>query len=203
MKTSFILYCDSLAVLDVLSDEQAGKLFKAMRTYHLTGVEPDDIILKLAITSFIHQWKRDLVKFDKVCERNRSNGSKGGRPKNPVGYSETQDNPVEPKKPEKEKEKENDNEKENIKLKRTAPTPTLEEVQAFFKENGYSVEVGKKAFDYYADANWRDSRGTPVRAWKQKMRGVWFRDEHKQQSYNPRTGNAAAVYTSPDKYRPV
>jgi hypothetical protein len=199
MKNSFVLHQDSLAVLDALSDEQAGQLFKAMRTYHSSGELPENLLLKLALMPFVNQWKRDLIQFDKVCERNRANGLKGGRPKNPVGILETQKKRTEPKKA----ESESDNENESTKAKRKRSVPTLEEVQSFFKENGYSVEIGTKAFQYYADANWRDSRGEPVRAWKQKMRGVWFRDEHKQQPYNPRTGNAPAVYTSPDKYRPV
>jgi len=205
MKNSFLLHQDSLAVLDALSDEQAGQLFKAMRVYHASGELPEDILLKLALMPFVNQWKRDLIQFEKVCNRNRANGLKGGRPKNPVGILETQKKRTEPKKAESDNDSDNDNDSDSdsTKRKRSTPAPTLEEVQLFFKENGYSVEIGTKAFQYYADANWRDSRGEPVRAWKQKMRGVWFREEHKQQSYNPRTGNTAAVYTSPDKYRPV
>ena len=208
MKNSFLLHCDSLSVLDSLTDEQAGQLFRAMLTYHESGALPADLLLRLAILPFVNQWKRDILKFDKVCERNRLNGLKGGRPKNPVGYLGTQENPDKPKKAEKEKENDNDNDKENdkVKGKRSLSAPTVEEVQAFFKDNGYSVEVATKAYHYYAEAGWKDSRGEPVRAWKQKMRGVWFREEHKQhpvRAYDPRNGSVPAVYTSPDKYRPV
>lgn len=208
MKNSFLIHCDSLSVLDSLTDEQAGQLFRAMRSYHETGVLPSELLIRLALVPFVNQWKRDLVQFEKVCERNRLNGLKGGRPKNPVGILGTQENPDKPKKAEKEKDKENDNDKENdkVKGKRSLSAPTVEEVQAFFKDNGYSVEVATKAYHYYAEAGWKDSRGEPVRAWKQKMRGVWFREEHKQQpvrAYDPRNGSVPAVYTSPDKYRPV
>jgi hypothetical protein len=208
MKQSFVLHEDSLTVLDSLTDEQAGQLFRAMRTYHLTGEIPEDLLLKVALMPFINQWKRDLIQFEKVCERNRNNGLKGGRPKNPVGILETQKKRLEPKKAERESDKENDNDKESVstKVKRSAPAPTLEDVQLFFKENGYSVEIGTKAYHYYAESGWRDSRGEPVRAWKQKMRGVWFREEHKQQearAYDPRAGAVPAVYTSPENYRPV
>lgn len=214
MKNSFPLHCDSLAVLDSLTDEQAGQLFKAMRAYHETGEVPEDILLKLAIVPFVNQWKRDLIQFEKVCERNRLNGLKGGRPKNPVGILGTQNNPTKPKKAERESDKENDNDKESdtIKSKRSAPAPTLEEVQTFFKDNGYSVEIATKAYHYYAEAGWKDSRGEPVRAWKQKMRGVWFRDEHKPQTpqapvlpthYNPAVGDVPAVWQPSDQYRPA
>jgi len=35
MKKSFILHHDTLNVLDELTDEQAGKLFKAIFNYHI------------------------------------------------------------------------------------------------------------------------------------------------------------------------
>jgi len=34
MKASFVLYIDSLFILDELNDEQAGQLFKAIKAYH-------------------------------------------------------------------------------------------------------------------------------------------------------------------------
>jgi len=215
MKTSFILHTDSLDILDALTTEQCGQLLIAMRDYHMTGAMPQDAMLKLALLPFIQQWKRDLIRFEKVCERNRMNGMKGGRPKNqenPVGFLGTQQNPTEPKKAEKEKEKEkekeNEKESESIKSTRFA-APTLDEVKEFFKDNGYTLDSATKAFTYYSEAQWRDSRGQTVKNWKQKMRGVWFRDEHKAQTaqasqpYNPRAGGVPAVYTSPENYRPA
>lgn len=60
--------------------------------------------------------------------------------------------------------------------------PTPSEVESFFTENGYTAEAARRAFDYYTDANWHDAEGKPVLNWKQKMRGVWFKPEHKQPS---------------------
>lgn len=67
------------------------------------------------------------------------------------------------------------------KRKRFSP-PTPSEVESFFTENGYTAEAARRAFDYYTDANWHDAEGKPVLNWKQKMRGVWFKPEHKQTS---------------------
>lgn len=114
MKKSFVIHKDSLCILDRLSDEQAGKLFKAIRDIQ-NGIEPtDDILIQIALEPFVHQFKRDDTKWHDTAERNAKNGAKGGRPrqhtdneqtqtnpKNPVGYSETQitqANPSEPKK---------------------------------------------------------------------------------------------------------
>lgn len=62
--------------------------------------------------------------------------------------------------------------------------PTIEQVEKFFADNGYSRMAGVKAWNYYNDGNWTDSSGKKVINWKQKMRMIWFRDEHKQQSNN-------------------
>jgi len=56
--------------------------------------------------------------------------------------------------------------------------PQIDEVKLFFEENGYVN--GEKAWNYYNDADWRDSKGSPVKNWKQKMRGVWFKDENRK-----------------------
>jgi len=57
--------------------------------------------------------------------------------------------------------------------------PTLEDVMWFFVDNGYTAKAGEQAFNYYEQGKWIDSKGNKVKNWKQKMRGVWFRDEHK------------------------
>ena len=57
--------------------------------------------------------------------------------------------------------------------------PTVDEVRLYFIENGYSPMVGEKAHKYYDTANWKDSKGSPVKNWKQKMISVWFKDENK------------------------
>ena len=59
--------------------------------------------------------------------------------------------------------------------KKFAP-PLIDEVVKFFEDNGYMN--GERAWNYYNDADWKDSTGKPVKNWKQKMRGVWFRTEN-------------------------
>lgn len=91
MKKSFILHTDSLAVLDELSDQQAGQLFKAIRNYN-EGLETElDFGLRMAFLPFKHQFDRDAEKYASIVERNRKNAVKGGRPKKPI---ETHRNPV-------------------------------------------------------------------------------------------------------------
>jgi len=56
--------------------------------------------------------------------------------------------------------------------------PSLDEVKQFFTDNGYVN--ADKAWNYYNDGNWKDSKGNQVLNWKQKMRVVWFKDENKK-----------------------
>ena len=91
-RKSFVLHKDSLQVLDDLSDEQAGKLFKAIKAIQLGEEFELDALTRIALSPFKAQFARDNEKYERIVERNKNNGLKGGRPK-------TEDNPKEPKKP--------------------------------------------------------------------------------------------------------
>jgi hypothetical protein len=80
---------------------------------------------------------------------------------------------------EEEKEQEEDATPKSKIIKKTAPTEG--EVVGYFLENGFTEQAGKKAFKYYNDENWIDSKGNKVKSWKQKMQGVWFKEENKPQ----------------------
>lgn len=56
--------------------------------------------------------------------------------------------------------------------------PTLEEVKQYFSDKGYTEEAAKKAFSYYEEGKWKDSKGNRVKNWKQKMIAVWFKNEN-------------------------
>jgi hypothetical protein len=78
---SFILHYDSLQILEELTDEQAGILFKAIAQL---GENPDyslDGLMNAILLPFKNQIKRDKLKYAEVCEKRRVAGLKGGRPK--------------------------------------------------------------------------------------------------------------------------
>lgn len=64
-KKSFVLYSDQRSVVDLLSDEQAGKLLKHIYSY-VNDENPtlDDLSLKLAFEPIKLQLKRDLKKWE-------------------------------------------------------------------------------------------------------------------------------------------
>lgn len=70
-------------------------------------------------------------------------------------------------------------EKKEIKESKVFKKPTLIDVVEYFKINGYDENLASRAFKYYDTANWKDSKGKQVKNWKQKMQGVWFKEENK------------------------
>ena len=82
-KKSFIIRLENREQFEMLTDEQAGKLLKAMCRYSATGELPDftDAILKFAFSMFRGQLDRDAEKYEEMCRKNSENGKKGGAPK--------------------------------------------------------------------------------------------------------------------------
>ena len=64
-------------------------------------------------------------------------------------------------------EEKKENKKKN-KKERVFTPPTLEEVTAYVNENGLNVDP-QKFFNYFTVGNWVDSKGNPVKNWKQKL----------------------------------
>ena len=67
----------------------------------------------------------------------------------------------------------------NVKNDKKFIPPSLSEVKEYFQQRGYLESIAVTAFDYYDSARWKDSRGKPVKNWKQKMIAVWMKEEHK------------------------
>lgn len=82
MKDSFILYTEQKAVIDKLTDEQAGKLIKAIYEYVATDKTPQlDMTMDLVITPFITALDRNKEKYEETCKKRALAGSKGGKQK--------------------------------------------------------------------------------------------------------------------------
>lgn len=94
-KSSFLLYFSYRKHLALLSDEECGKLLMALFDYAENGQEPELTGATAMAFSFIQdQMERDADKYAAVCERNRKNGAKGGRPSK---ATKSENNPDEPK----------------------------------------------------------------------------------------------------------
>jgi hypothetical protein len=113
MKTSIILHSDSLSVLDELSNEQSGILFKAIHTF-MNGQEPElDFAMKMCFLPFRNQFIRDFEKYERKCEANRKNGLNGGRPRKTEKTDMVSDEPNQTESNRKNLDNKKDNKKEN------------------------------------------------------------------------------------------
>ena len=99
-KKSFLLYCDLLEVAKELDDKSRGELFLYILKYvNDLNPEPPNELIKMLFIPIKQQLKRDLKKYENICNRNKTNGSKGGRPKKPKQPNGLTGNPKEPKQP--------------------------------------------------------------------------------------------------------
>jgi len=80
-RKSFVLHKDSLEILPDLTDDQAGKLFKAIYAYQIDDELKLDQIIKMVFLPFKNQFIRDDEKYTETCERRAVAGSKGGKQK--------------------------------------------------------------------------------------------------------------------------
>jgi len=180
-KKSFILYCDIISTVDKLPDDLAGKLFKHVLEYvnDNNPDDPEDLLLSIAFEPIKQQLKRDLEKYEHIVDRNRNNGKKGGRPRNPnnpVGYS---GNPNKPKKADSDNALDlgsgNDNvldteDKEQETRKKTKKR-FLPPAQSEVIEYSVSNNLNLTGFlDYYESNGWMVGKNK-MKDWKASARG--------------------------------
>lgn len=98
-KKSFVFYTEYREHLEMLPPEQIGELMLALIDYQETGEVPDlpkGSALAMCFSFIKKRMDKDNIKYEEKCERNRSNGKKGGRPTNQTVVSETEENPNKP-----------------------------------------------------------------------------------------------------------
>jgi|SaaInlStandDraft_4_1057021.scaffolds.fasta_scaffold11066_3 hypothetical protein len=76
-RKSFLIHTDSLEILDDLTDEQAGQLFKAIKDYQF-GNEPKlSQLIKIAFNPFKNYFERDNEKWESEIDKRREAGRLG------------------------------------------------------------------------------------------------------------------------------
>lgn len=86
---SFMLYKNWRALFDSCTDEEAGRLIKALFGFACDGEVPElDRMLSGIFMMMTQQMKADGEKWERTCERRKAGGCKGGRPPKPKGSDE-------------------------------------------------------------------------------------------------------------------
>jgi len=190
-KKSFLLYCDQAEIFKKLPDDKAAQLIRHIFAYvNDENPECDDLLLQIAFEPIKQQLKRDLDKYEDRCDVNKTNGAKGGRPKktkenqnNPLGFSETQQNQSEPKKPDNDNDIDNgtDSGIDNVneKEKRKKGKASFEEVLEYATQRGWKREFAEKFFDTMQATGWKVSK-QPCKDWQAAFR-TWEKPDWNQQ----------------------
>lgn len=192
-KKSFVLYKSWLPLFEGMTDEQAGKIFKAICSYQ-SGEDcarPDDGLLGAIYDMIANQFAEDDTKYDEACQKNAENGKKGGRPKKQMVLEKTEgfsEKPTESKgffekakKADKDKDKDKDIEKEKEKKEKVASAPrfvkpTVEEVAEYCKKRGNGINP-ESFVDFYESKGWKVGSNPMkdwqacVRTWEQRRKG--------------------------------
>ena len=194
-----ILYHDALEQWDMLSDEQAGILIKALLRYGQSGerIKSNDEALIMAFSFISSQIDRDHKKWETACEkRSKYMKERWERSKSTiVDYSRpivtvtdtvtdtgtvTVTDTVTSNNTLKSIINKNNIESVGGPNPPTAPTkkfkkPTLEEVQAYCKERKSSISA-EYFYDYYESNGWKVGKN-PMKDWKATVRRWELREQ--------------------------
>lgn len=188
-KNSFIMFVDYKEKFKKLSDEQMGKLIRAVFEYEDSGVEPDmdDLIVSMAFDVIKVDLDKNHAKYEEIVEKRKEAGRKGGKCKqvqakeaNARFAKQTQANQA---------VNDNDNVSDNDNVtpivgvnkgdargKRTRfSPPSPEDIREYCREKNITVDADR-FIDYYSAQGWKLSNGNPMKDWKAAVRN-WSRDK--------------------------
>lgn len=173
------VFVDFADKIELLGDAERGRLFTAMLEYASSGAEPDlrgneRFIWPMAKSEIDRQSESYKVR----CETNRKNITSRYES---IRIATSRNESYQDK--DKDKDKEQDKDKENIsfppdgvKDSARAHRPTVEEVAAYCRERGNSVDA-ERFVDFYASKGWKVGN-QPMKDWKACVR-TWERREDK------------------------
>jgi len=175
-KKSFVLYCDIIHTIEQLTDEQAGHLFKHV-LYYVNDLNPDtdNVITKIAFEPIKQQLKRDLVRYEKIRERN----SLSARMRWDANACERIPNDA------KNTDNDNDNDNDiNIVLEQKAKKPKrftkppVDDVRQYMAELNMN-DMSQRFVDYYESNGWKVGKN-PMKDWKAAVR-TWKQQNNDKQ----------------------
>ena len=175
-KKSFVLYCDIIHTIEQLTDEQAGHLFKHV-LYYVNDLNPDtdNVITKIAFEPIKQQLKRDLVRYEKIRERN----SLSARMRWDANACERMPNDA------KNADNDNDNDNDiNIVLDQKAKKPKrfskppVDDVRQYMAELSMN-DMSQRFVDYYESNGWKVGKN-PMKDWKAAVR-TWKQQNNDKQ----------------------
>ena len=190
---SFVMYDSWTEMVEELTDEEAGRLLKAIYAYRQDKThKPEDRALRPVFNILKQRFDEDEEAYqDKIAKRSEA-GQKGGRPK----AEESNEKQTKAKKanaffdkqknPESESESESDTDTDKDQKKKHRPAfvpPTVEEVRVYCQERKNKVDP-EQFVSYYESQKWRKANGIQVADWKACVR-TWEKRETARSGTRP------------------
>lgn len=203
-QSAFLLPKSQKEIIDELTNEEAGIIFKAIYEYEITKVEPK---LRKTLKIVFKQFKIKLDLYDEAyeqkCIKNRENIEKRwAKLKNTNEYDRIQTNTIGYKK-EKEKENKKENKNKNKKQNKNiniiknnnsinnsgrgktsvanATPPTLETVIEYGSNLNIDSKYCEKFYNHYESIGWVTGTGQKIKNWKLIFKN-WIAKDQKQQA---------------------
>ena len=169
------VFVDFADKIELLGDAERGRLFTAMMEYVSSGAEPDlrgnERFIWPTAKSEID---RQSESYKARCETNRKNITSRYES---IRIATNRNESYQDKDKDKDKDKENISfPPDGVKDSARAHRPTVEEVAAYCRERGNSVDA-ERFVDFYASKGWKVGN-QPMKDWKACVR-TWERREDK------------------------
>ena len=173
--SGFVLEKDQKIIIDELSNEEAGIIFKAIYEYETTKKEPDlDKTLKIVFKQF--KVKLDFYdeKYNTTCETNRKNIQNYWNKVNDTNeYDRIRSNTMATNKRKEKKSKVNKIKENKIKCESELShicdfvAPTLTEIFNYSKSLNFDdKEYCEKFYNHYESIGWVNGTGQEIKNWK-------------------------------------
>ena len=171
-RKSFVLHKDSLEILPDLTDDQAGKLFKAIYAYQIDEEIKLDQIIKMVFLPFKNQFARDNDKYTETCERRAIAGSKGGKQTQANASKSKQMVAKQADSKNKSVSKSKSDSKKEITVTTTGrfTPPSDIETVAYFIEKGSTNIEAEKFWLFYDSKNWMVGK-SKMKKWQSAASG--------------------------------
>jgi hypothetical protein len=176
-RKSFILHHDSLNVLDDLTNDQAGLLFKAIKSYHLGDALDLDTLTNIAMSPFKNQFERDAEKYQKLCEKNRLIAESRYNTKSTTGASGNQTLPKATKSTDNDSKSDSDSDSDSDSknkvtkdITRRFTPPTDIETVSYFESKGSNNIEAQKFWLFYDSKNWMVGK-SKMKKWESAASG--------------------------------
>lgn len=197
-----VIYRSFYDAIKELPEQNQLEILKQIFEFGLDGIESELTGLSKTIWILIKpNLEANRTKWESGCKAKRKQNRSKAEARQKQETSETEANVyVDVNDNVNDDKNDNENEKLNSKPKAKKKKekvqfvpPTIEQIQEYFNEKAYPLQLVEKVFNHYNDKQWHKSNGQPVIDWKRTISNNWedyFQQWRQRQTLNVNRGNS-------------